>query len=73
METAQIEIAEGFGLAIATAATPPPGRLPAAHHHRLAPRQIDANITIALFGNERCVLLIVIALVIAMMATIIAM
>lgn len=35
--------------------------------------QLDANITIALFGNERRVLLIAIAVVIAMMATIIAL
>ncbi|MBK8911648.1 MAG: hypothetical protein IPM61_10005 [Chlorobi bacterium] len=58
MKTVQIEIAEGFGPAIATAATPP-RRLLAAGHHRLAPRQIDANITIALLGNARRVLRIV--------------
>ncbi|MBL7987960.1 MAG: hypothetical protein JNJ94_07860 [Chlorobi bacterium] len=69
------EVEREFGSAINRAGAPLRNQAPttiAARRH-LEPGQIDAKITIALVGNERRTLLIAIAVVIAMMATILAM
>lgn len=75
VQVRQIKVERKFGLAINRAGAPLRNQAPAAIAARrhLEPGQIDAKITIALVGNERRTLLIAIAVVIAMMATILAM